>query len=167
MSTITFKGSPCNTSGSLPAKGGKAPDFAVVSAALAELSLKDFSGKTLILNIFPSIDTSVCAMSVRKFNKDAASLKDTVVLCVSMDLPFAQGRFCAAEGIANVQTASDFRHGSVGSVYGVRIADGPLAGLLARAVLVIAPDGTVKYSELVPEIAQEPDYDAALNAAKA
>ena len=166
MSTITFKGSPCNTSGNLPAKGANAPDFSVVSASLSELSLKDFSGKTLILNIFPSIDTSVCAMSVRKFNKDAAALKDTVVLCVSMDLPFAQGRFCAAEGIANVQTASDFRHGSIGKNDGVKIADGPLSGLLARAVLVIAPDGLVKYSQLVPEIAQEPDYEAALNAAK-
>jgi thiol peroxidase len=165
MATITFKGTPIHTIGELPAQGNSAPDFVLVKQDLSETVLADYKGKRLVLNIFPSIDTGVCAMSVRKFNEKAAALKNTVVLCVSMDLPFAQSRFCGAEGIKNVVTASSFRS-TFGDHYGVTIADGPLAGLLSRAVVVIGETGKVLYTEQVPEIAQEPNYDAALAALK-
>lgn len=166
MATTKFKGNDVHTSGTLPAVGQKAPDFKVVGSDLSELNLASFAGKTLILNIFPSIDTAVCASSVRKFNELASSVPNATVLCVSMDLPFAHNRFCGAEGLQNVKTASDFRYQDIGKAYGVRIMDGPLTGLLARSVVVVSPDGTVKHSELVPDIGQEPNYDAALAAAR-
>jgi len=165
MAKITFQGSPINTLGELPATGGAAPDFTLVKQDLSETILADYSGQRLVLNIFPSIDTGVCATSVRTFNEKAAGLENTTVLCVSADLPFAQGRFCGAEGIESVVTASTFR-AAFGDHYGATIADGPLAGLLSRAVVVIDEAGKVIYTEQVPEIAQEPDYDAALNALK-
>ena len=163
MATITFKGTPIKTCGDLPIKNASAPDFTLVKQDLSETTLCDYKGKRLVLNIFPSIDTGVCAISVRKFNEKAAVLKNTIVLCVSMDLPFAQGRFCGAEGIKNVVTASGFR-ASFGEHYGVTIAEGPLAGLFSRAVVIINEHGKVVYTEQVPEIAQEPNYDAALAA---
>lgn len=166
MATTKFKGNDVHTSGSLPAVDQKAPDFKVVGSDLSELNLASFAGKTLVLNIFPSIDTAVCASSVRKFNELASSVPNATVLCVSMDLPFAHNRFCGAEGLQNVKTASDFRYQDFGKAYGVRILDGPLAGLLARAVVVVGPDGTVRHSELVPDIGQEPNYDAALAATR-
>jgi thiol peroxidase len=166
MSKITFKGNPINTVGALPKVGSKAPDFKLTKSDLSDVSLKDFNGKKVILNIFPSIDTSVCATSVRKFNDEASKLQNTVVLCISVDLPFAQSRFCGAEGLKNVVTASELRARSFGESYGVRIADGPLAGLLSRAVVVVDEKGNVSYTEHVPEIAQEPNYNAALNALK-
>ena len=163
MAQITFKGSPVQTVGDLPAVGSFAPDFKLVKQDLSDASLADYKGRKLVLNIFPSIDTPVCALSVKAFNKSAAALENTAVLCVSMDLPFAQARFCGAEGIENAETASAFRS-SFGDHYGVTIADSALAGLLARAVVVIDESGKVIYTELVPEIAQEPDYEATLNA---
>jgi thiol peroxidase len=165
MATITFKGTPITTCGELPIKNSVAPDFTLVKQDLSETILSDYKGKRLILNIFPSIDTGVCAISVRKFNEKAAALKNTVVLCVSMDLPFAQSRFCGAEGIKNVVAASAFRS-TFGDHYGVTIANGPLAGLLSRAVVIVNENGKVIYTEQVPEIAQEPNYDAALAALK-
>lgn len=165
MAQITFKGTPIRTIGELPAKGSATPDFALVKQDLSEAVLSDYKGKRLVLNIFPSIDTGICAISVRKFNEKAAALKNTAVLCVSMDLPFAQSRFCGAEGIKNVVTASAFRS-AFGDHYGVTIAEGPLTGLLSRAIVVINESGKVLYTEQVPEIAQEPNYDAALAALK-
>ena len=167
MADITLKGKPIHTAGTLPAKGSKAPDFRLTKSDLSDVTLKDFAGKTLVLNIFPSIDTGVCATSVRRFNADAAALPNVVVLGVSKDLPFAHGRFCGAEGIKNVVTGSDLREGSFGKSYGVTIVDGPLAGLMSRAIVVVGVDGVVTYTEQVPEIAQEPDYAKALAAAKA
>lgn len=164
MATTALGGNPVNTSGDLPAVGESAPAFSLTGADLSTVTLGDFAGQNVVLNIFPSIDTGVCAMSVRKFNEAAATLENTTVLCVSADLPFAAGRFCGAEGIENVKTASTFRSGDFGADYGVAMTDGKLAGLLARAVVVVSPDGSVTHSELVPEIAQEPDYDAALAA---
>jgi len=166
MAQITFKGSPINTSGSLPKIGSAAPDFRVVKADLTPMSLREFKGKKVILNIFPSIDTGVCAASVRRFNVEATKLTDTVVLCISKDLPFAQKRFCAAEGLDNVITGSEFRDSNFGNVYGVRIVDGPLEGLFSRAIVIVDEKGTVRYTEQVPEIAQEPDYERALAALK-
>ena len=166
MAKITFKGNEVNTNGSLPAVGAEAPDFKGVKSDLSELHLKDLKGKNVILNIFPSLDTSVCATSVRKFNKLAASLPDTVVLAISKDLPFAHARFCTTEGIENVIPLSDFRFSDFDESYGVRMADGPLGGLLARAVVIVGKDGKVAYTELVPEITQEPDYDKAIEAVK-
>jgi thiol peroxidase len=163
MAEVTLGGNPVHTSGELPGVGESAPSFTLVGSDLGEISSSSFDGKNLILNIFPSVDTPTCATSVRTFNQRAAELDGTSVLCVSADLPFAQGRFCGAEGIENVSTGSTFRS-SFGSDYGVTLTDGPLAGVLARAVVVVGSDGTVKYTELVPEIAQEPDYDAALGA---
>ncbi len=160
MAQITFNGSPINTIGELPAAGSIVPDFTLVKQDLSETTLADYNGRRLVLNIFPSIDTGVCAASVHAFNEKAAGLENTTVLCVSADLPFAQSRFCGAEGIENVETASSFR-AAFGDHYGVTIADGPLAGLLSRAVIVIDENGKVVYTEQVPEIAQEPDYDAA------
>jgi len=165
MAQITFKGTPIRTIGELPAKGSVATDFVLVKQDLSETVLADYKGKRLVLNIFPSIDTGVCATSVRKFNEKAAALENTVVLFVSMDLPFAQSRFCGAEGIKNVVTASAFRS-AFGDHYGVTIAEGPLTGLLSRAVIVIGESGKVLYTEQVPELAQEPNYDAALAALK-
>ena len=164
MSSIKFHGSPIKTSGSLPAKGTKAPDFKLVKSDLSELKLSDLKGKKVVLNIFPSLDTGVCAASVRHFNEDAGKLDNTVVVCVSKDLPFAHGRFCTAEGLKNVVTASDFREGNFGRDYGVNMTDGPLAGLHSRAVVVLDENGVVTYTEQVPEIVQEPDYEAALKA---
>jgi thiol peroxidase len=161
MAKITLKGNAINTLGKLPEEGSVAPDFKVVKQDLSETTLADYKGKRIVLNIFPSIDTGVCATSVRKFNEKAASLKNTVVLCISADLPFALGRFCGAEGISNVVTASTFRS-KFGLQYNLTIIDGPLSGLLSRAVVVIDEAGTVVYTEQVPEITQEPDYDAAL-----
>ncbi len=164
MAKITFKGNPVNTAGSLPTVGSAAPDFTVVKMDLTPMSLSEFRGKKVILNIFPSIDTGVCAASVRRFNVEASKLSDTVVLCISKDLPFAQKRFCAAEGLDNVIPGSEFRDTSFSNAYGVRISDGPLQGLLSRAIVVVDEKGTVVYTEQVPEIAQEPDYDKALAA---
>ena len=166
MARITLKGNPINTSGNLPSVGSKAPDFRLTKNDLSDVSLKDFSGKKVVLNIFPSIDTGVCAASVRKFNEAAAKLSNAVVLCVSADLPFAQKRFCGAEGISNVVMGSELHEKKFGETYGVRITDGGLAGLLARSVVVIDEKGNVKYTEQVPEIGQEPNYDAALKAAQ-
>lgn len=163
MSTVTFKGNPVNTSGSLPAVGTNATDFTLTGGDLSEKSLGDFKGKNLILNIFPSVNTGVCAQSVRKFNEEAAGLDNTVVLCISKDLPFAQAQFCGAEGISNVVMLSDFRT-DFGNQYGVLLTDSPLRGLLSRAIVVINPEGKIVYEEQVPEIAQEPDYAGALKA---
>jgi thiol peroxidase len=165
MAQIKFKGNPIHTSGELPQKGERAPDFALVGADLSNATLAKYAGKTKIVNIFPSIDTSVCASSVRKFHEKASGLPGVVVLDVSADLPFAAKRFCAAEGLENVVTLSTFRS-SFANDYGVRMTDGPLAGLCARAVLVLDGENRVVHRELVPEIAQEPDYDAALAAAR-
>jgi len=164
MAKITLKGNPVNTSGNLPSKGTQAPDFALVKSDLGKQTLSELKGKKLILNIFPSLDTSVCATSVRKFNQMAANKTNAVVLAISKDLPFAHGRFCTAEGITNVVTLSGFRDSSFGKSYGVDIIDGPLAGLYARSIVVLDEKGKVVYNQLVPEITQEPDYEAALAA---
>jgi len=166
MAQVTFKGNPINTAGSLPKVGSVAPDFKLIKADLSPVSLSELKGKKVILNIFPSIDTPVCAASVRRFNVEASQLPNTAVLCISKDLPFAQKRFCAAEGLDNVITASEFRDSSFGSAYGVQIADSPLQGLFSRAIVVVDENGRVVYTEQVPEIAQEPDYAKALNALK-
>jgi thiol peroxidase len=163
MADTAFSGTPAHTVGDLPAVGAAAPAFTTVNADLPDVSLTDFAGKRVILNIFPSVDTGVCANSEREFNKRATGLDNTVVVSVSKDLPFALGRFCAAEGIENVTATSSFRS-SFSEDYGVRLLDSPLAGVLARAVVVIDTDGTVLHTELVPEITTEPDYDAALAA---
>lgn len=164
MAKITLKGNPVNTSGNLPTKGTKAPDFTLVKSDLSIQSLSDLIGKKIILDIFASLDTSTCATGVRKFNQMATSKANTVVLGISKDLPFAHKRFCAAEGITNVVTLSGFRDSSFGKAYGVDIIDGPMAGLYARSVIVLDEKGTVVYTQLVPEITQEPDYDSALAA---
>lgn len=162
MATTAFKGNPVNTVGELPAAGAQAPSFDLVGEGLSALTSGDLSGR-VVLNIFPSIDTGVCAASVRKFNELAASLDNTTVVNVSKDLPFAQARFCGAEGIDKVKVGSAFRS-SFGEDFGVTMADGPMAGLLARSVVVLDADGKVLHTELVPEITQEPDYDAAVKA---
>lgn len=161
MTQITLGGDPVNTIGELPAVGSVAPDFTLVTQDLSEVNLDSLPEGRVVLNIFPSVDTGVCAMSVRQFNQLAADLADTTVVCVSKDLPFAFDRFCGAEGIDNVVTASAFRS-TFGEDYGVIQVDGPLAGLMSRAVVVIDRDGKVIYTEQVPEIKQEPDYEAAL-----
>ena len=166
MATTKFKDMPVHLSGDFIATGAAAPDFELVKTDLGTLSLSSLKGKRVILNIFPSLDTGVCAMSVRKFNQLAASLPDTVVLAISKDLPFAHARFCTVEGIENLVPLSDFRHSDFDENYGVLMADGPLQGLLARSVVVIDREGKVVYTELVPEITQEPDYDRAVEAAK-
>ena len=163
MAKITFKGTEVNTIGNLPKVGDKAADFSLVGSDLSEMKLGDFAGKNIVLNVFPSIDTGVCATSVRKFNKEASNLENTVVLAVSADLPFASGRFCSVEGIENVKPASVFRSPEFGKEYGVLMVDGPLKGLLARCVIIINPEGYISYTELVPEIGQEPDYQTAIN----
>lgn len=164
MAKITLKGNEIDTVGSLPAVGSEAPAFTLVTTDLSEISLKDYRGKNVVLNIFPSIDTGVCAASARKFNSEAGNHADSVVLCVSADLPFAHGRFCEAEGLKNVVPASVFRAADFGNSYGQTITTGPLAGVLARAVVVIDKEGKVTYTEQVPEITQEPNYEAALKA---
>lgn len=162
METIYFKGTAVKTCGNVPVAGEKAPAFKLVGKDLNELTEKSFKGKRIVLNVFPSLDTAVCAASVRRFNQEAAKLDNTVVVCVSMDLPFAMSRFCTAEGIDGVVTASAFRSPEFGKDYGLTMVDGPLAGLLARAVLVIDEKGEVIYSDLVEEITNEPDYDGAV-----
>lgn len=160
MAEVKFMGNPVATVGELPTTGADAPAFTLVGQDLADITLDSLKGKQIVLNIFPSLDTDVCAASVRRFNQDAAKYPDTVVLCVSQDLPFAAARFCTANGIENVLTASGFRS-DFGKDYGVEIADGPLKNLYARAVVVIGKDGKVKGSQLVDEITNEPDYTAA------
>lgn len=164
MSTITFKGNPVETAGKLPTVGTQAPGFALTGKDLKDVTLDQFRGKNVILNIFPSIDTGVCAASTRHFNKSASALANTSVLCISKDLPFAFNRFCGAEGLDQVVTLSQFKDQQFSQAYGVDMLDGPLAGLMSRAVVVINPQGQVVYTEQVPEIAQEPDYDRALAA---
>ncbi|MDD2237143.1 MAG: thiol peroxidase [Kiritimatiellae bacterium] len=167
MSTVTLKGNPIHTTErTFPAPGSKASAFTLVKADLSEIPLADLAGRKVLLNIFPSLDTPVCATSIRRFNQEAASIPNTVILCISMDLPFAGARFCAAEGIEKVHTASAFRSPEFGEEYGVLLVDGPLRGLFARAVFVLDETGTVTYAQLVPEITQEPDYEAALKALK-
>ena len=163
MAKTAFKGNEVQTSGSLPEVGNKAPDFKLVSGELSEVKLSDYKGKNVVLNIFPSLDTGVCAASVRKFNEKAGSLDNTVVLGVSADLPFASSRFCSTEGIKNTIALSTFRDNSFAKDYGVLMTDGPLKGLAARAVVVVNPEGNVIYNELVPEITQEPDYNSAID----
>ena len=164
MATITLKGNPIETVGNLPKVGSKAPSFKFVAHDLSEISSESFAGKKIVLNIFPSIDTGTCAMSVRKFNEKASGLDNTVVVCVSADLPFAAGRFCGAEGIKNVQTGSVFRNPDFGNDYGVTVKTGPLAGLLSRSVVVIDESGKVTHTEQVQETTEEPNYEAALSA---
>jgi thiol peroxidase len=164
MASITLGGNPIHTQGELPKAGTKAPDFNLIKIDLSSTSLSDYTGSKLVLNIFPSIDTGVCATSVRTFNQKASSLENTKVLCISRDLPFAQKRFCGAEGIENVENLSDFKTGSFGDAYGLTIVDGPLAGLHSRVVIVLDENGIVTYAEQVPEIAQEPNYELALAA---
>jgi len=166
MAQITFKGNQIHTAGNLPEIGATAPDFKLTSSDLSEKSLSDYKGKNVVLNIFPSVDTGVCAQSVRTFNKEVSAVDNTVVLCISKDLPFALNRFCAAEGLQNVETLSDFKSTDFTNAYGVQMTDGPLNGLMSRAVVVINPEGKVVYNEQVPEITQEPDYNHAINALK-
>lgn len=166
MAQVTLGGNPITIDGQLPQVGAQAPDFTLVGDGLADVTLSSLSGKRKVVNIFPSIDTPTCATSVRKFNAQANELPNTVVLCVSADLPFAQARFCGAEGLENVKNLSAFRAPEFASSYGVAIADGPLKGLTARAVVVLDENDKVLHSELVPEIKQEPDYEAALAALK-
>lgn len=162
MASITLGGNPVHTSGELPKVGTKLADFKLVKNDLSVASLSDFAGKKLVLNIFPSIDTGTCAASVRAFNQKAANLDNTSVLCISRDLPFAQKRFCGAEGIENVVNLSDFKDGSFGKTNGLEIIDGVLAGLHSRSIIVVDEKGSVIYTEQVPEIANEPNYEAAL-----
>ena len=166
MSMTKFQGTPVQLAGEFVRVGDMAPAFELVKTDLTNLSLKEMRGKTVILNVFPSLDTGVCAASVRKFNKMAAELPDTVVLAISKDLPFAHARFCTVEGIENVVPLSDFRASDFHQKYGVLMADGPLMGLLSRAVVVINREGKIVYTELVPEITQEPNYEKALEAAQ-
>ncbi len=166
MATVTLKGSPITTNGELPAVGAKAPDFRLTNGDLKDVSLADFKGKRKILNIVPSLDTPTCATSTRKFNEKAGQMPNAVVLVVSADLPFAAKRFCATEGLQNVIPLSLMRSRSFAKDYGVLIQDGPLAGICARAVVVLDADDRVTYTQLVPEIGQEPDYDKALAAAR-
>lgn len=166
MANITLHGTPVKTVGELPKQGSAAKDFNLVQSDLSDIKLSDFKGKNVVLNIFPSLDTSTCASSVRKFNKEASSLENTVVICISADLPFAAGRFCTIEGLNDVYTASVFRDKNFGEDYGVQFIDGPLAGLLSRAVVVVDTEGKVSYTQQVPEIVDEPDYSAALSVLK-
>lgn len=162
MASITLGGNPIHTSGTLPQKGSKSIDFELIKTDLSIASLAEFAGKRLVLNIFPSIDTGTCAQSVRTFNESASKLENTTVLCISRDLPFAQKRFCGAEGLENVINLSDFKSGAFGKEYGLEITDGPLAGLHSRVVIVLDENGTVLHAEQVGEIADEPNYEAAL-----
>lgn len=162
MASITLNGSPFHTIGDLPQIGDQAPSFSLIKTDLSETTLADFKGSRLVLNIFPSIDTSTCASSVRAFNQKAAALDNTKVLCISRDLPFAQARFCGAENLDNVITLSDFDSGNFGRDYGLTIADGPLKGLHSRVIVVVDQNGTVIYTEQIVEIADEPNYEKAL-----
>ncbi len=164
MAKITLKGNPVNTIGELPAVGTQVPDFALIANDLSTKTLADYAGKKKVLNIFPSLDTGTCATSVRNFNAKAAGLDNTVVLCISRDLPFAQARFCGAEGIDNAVTLSDFADGAFGKNYNLTIADGPLAHLHSRAIIVLDENNKVIYTQQVPEIVDEPNYDAAIAA---
>lgn len=164
MATVTLKGNEIHTLGNLPAIGGSAPDFKLTMTDLSTSSLSEYEGRRLVLNIFPSIDTGTCAASVRQFNKEAAELENTVVLCISKDLPFAQTRFCGAEGIENVVMLSDYKDGGFGKAYQVELTDGPLQGLLSRSVVVVNENGNVVYTEQVAETVEEPNYKAALEA---
>jgi thiol peroxidase len=164
MASITLKGNPFNTSGTLPKVGEKAADFSLVKSDLSTATLADFKGFKVVLNVFPSLDTGTCAASVRRFNKEASELANTKVLCISRDLPFAQARFCGAEGLNNVITLSDFATGAFGKNYGLEIVDGPLAHLHSRAVVVLDENGVVTYTQQVPEIVDEPNYESVLAA---
>jgi len=164
MASIKFHGNPVNTNGSLPKVGEQAPDFTLTASDLTEKTLSDYKGKRVIMNVFPSVDTGTCAKSVRAFNEKAAGLDNTVVLCISRDLPFAQARFCAAEGIQNVETLSEFRDRNFSDAYQLRMEDGPLAGLLSRAVIVLDENGKVTYTEHVEEVSDEPEYERSLAA---
>jgi len=166
MSTIALHGTPINTIGKLPKSGEIAPDFLLTKTDLSDVTLSAYQGKSIILNIFPSLDTAVCATSVRKFNAEAQKLPDTVVLCISKDLPFAHARFCATEGLENVIPLSELRNTNFGKDWGVLITDGPLAGVFSRAVVVLDNKGKVIYAEQVPDIVQEPNYEAALASLK-
>ena len=166
MATIKLRGNPIETGGALPSVGSNAPDFVLTGADLKDVSLKNFAGKKKILNIVPSLDTPVCATSTRRFNEEASKLPNATVLVISNDLPFAQKRFCTTEGLANVTPLSELRTREFGDAYGARITTGPMAGLLSRAIVVIDENDKVVYTEQVPEIAQEPDYAKALEAAK-
>ncbi len=166
MATVTLKGNEIHTSGNLPNVGDKAPDFSLTANDLSIKTLQDFEGQQLILNIFPSIDTGTCAQSVRQFNKEASNLENTKVLCISRDLPFAQARFCGAEGLGNVINLSDYKNGSFGKTYGVDFINGPLDALHSRCIVVVNKEGVITYTEQVPEIVDEPNYEAALNALK-
>jgi thiol peroxidase len=166
MAHITFQGNPVETVGKLPKTGATAPDFSLTKTDLSDVTLNDFKGKQIILNIFPSIDTPVCAASVRRFNEEAGKLDNTVVLCISADLPFAHNRFCEGEGLKDVIPLSVFRSRTFGKDYGVEIAEGPFAGLMSRAIVIIDGKGKVVYTEQVPEITKEPDYPTALDAAR-
>ena len=166
MAQITLRGNAIHTVGDLPAVGDTAPDFKLTKIDLSDVSLNDFRGKNVILNIFPSVDTPTCSASVRKFNQELSNLDNTVVLCISKDLPFAQKRFCAAEGLENVIALSELRDNNFATDYGVRITEGPMAGLMSRAVVALNVHGEVVYTEQVPEIAQEPDYEKAMQALK-
>ena len=162
MATVTLKGNPLNTLGTLPKAGSNAPGFSLTKGDLSNIHLDDYKGAKVVLNIFPSVDTGTCAQSVRQFNKEAAELKNTKVLCVSKDLPFAQARFCGAEGIKNVEMLSDFRDGNFGKAFGLEFVDGPLKSLHSRAVIVLDEEGKVVYTEQVAETVDEPNYKAAL-----
>lgn len=164
MASITLKGNAINTVGNLPANGSQAPDFDLIKNDLSHISLADYKGSKVVLNIFPSIDTGICAASVRTFNEKAGGLSNTKILCISRDLPFAQARFCGAEGIDSVETVSDFATGQFGEAYGVTITDGPMAHLHSRAIVILDEDHKVIYSEQVPEIVQDPDFEKALAA---
>lgn len=164
MATVTLKGNTLHTLGTLPANGSKAPQFTLTKNDLSTVKLSDYEGARVVLNIFPSVDTGTCAKSVRQFNQEAANLDNTIILCISKDLPFAQARFCGAEGIENVEMLSDFRDGNFGKSYNLEFTDGPLAPLHSRAVVVLNENGEVLYSEQVPETVDEPNYKAALEA---
>lgn len=166
MAEITLKGNIIHTLGNLPKIGEKAPEFTLVKTDLSESKLSDYKGKKVVLNIFPSLDTPTCAASVRRFNTEASNMKDTIVLCISKDLPFAQARFCGAEGLDNVITLSDFRTGEFLKKYNVEIIDGPLAGLASRAVIIVDENRIITYTQQISEIVDEPDYKSALNALK-
>ncbi|WP_284653132.1 thiol peroxidase [Flavobacterium terrisoli] len=164
MASVLLSGNPVNTNGELPKVGTKAPDFKLTTTNLSIVNLSDFAGMKLVLNIFPSIDTPTCATSVRKFNADASKLSNTKVFCISRDLPFAQRRFCGAEGLENVINLSDFNTGNFGKDYGLEFVEGPFIGLHSRAVIVIDENGVIKYTEQVPNTSNEPNYEAALAA---
>ncbi|HNX00069.1 MAG TPA: thiol peroxidase [Candidatus Cloacimonadota bacterium] len=166
MATVTLHGLPIHTAGDLPKIGSKAPEFKLTKKDLTDVKLSDYLGYKVLLNIFPSIDTGICAMSVRRFNAEASNIGDVQVLCISRDLPFAHARFCGAEGIDKVESLSILRDLQFGKDYGTAIIDGPMAGLMARVVIIIDEEGLIKYVQVVPEIGQEPDYESALNALK-